>query len=303
MLRRRPRGVRGVRAVRVEAQAKINLRLRILARETSGFHQLETLFLRIALSDSVRVRRTDGVRSLDVTGVDETTIGPVEQNLAWRAAAAYFDARGESGGFAIELVKRIPIGGGLGGGSADAGAVLRALDATSPAPVGEAALIQIAATLGSDVPFLASDRPYALAWGRGERLLALRPPASRDLVLVQPPFGVNTADAYRWLADSRANAAAAPDDAPLLESRRLGEWKTIRRIATNDFEGVVAVRYPVIASTLATLRRAGAPVALLSGSGSTMFAVDVAASEVESPGMRLVVTRTATRVEPVVSAE
>jgi 4-diphosphocytidyl-2-C-methyl-D-erythritol kinase len=105
------------RAGRVAAQAKINLALRVLAREVSGYHQIETLFCRIALADTVVVRIVARERSLDCHGAD---LGPIEANLAYRAAAAYAAARGWPDGFAIEIEKRIPVGGGLGGGSADA---------------------------------------------------------------------------------------------------------------------------------------------------------------------------------------
>ena len=102
------------RSARVAAQAKVNLRLRILAREASGYHQLETLFLRLALADDLLVRITDGARSLDVTGeIDPRQLGPVERNLAWRASTEYAEATGWQAGFAIALEKRIPVGGGL----------------------------------------------------------------------------------------------------------------------------------------------------------------------------------------------
>lgn len=292
--------VRGARAAQLEAQAKINLRLRILAREASGYHQLETLFLRIALSDTVRVRRTDGARALDVHGVDAAALGPVEKNLAWRAAVAYVEARDARDGFAIELEKRIPIGGGLGGGSADAGAVLRVLDAMSTSPLGEARLRQIATSLGADVPFLTSEHAYVLAWGRGERMLALAPPPARDVTLLVPAFGVNTADAYGWLASARATGAVLSDDS-VLDARRLGDWSGIAEGAANDFEGVVAARHPLIAAGLRILREGGAAPALLSGSGSVMFGVWQArpASAVGVEGARAIATRTAVRVEPV----
>src|SRR5687767_4738103 len=107
-------------AGRLVAQAKVNLALRILAREASGFHGLETLFCRLALGDVLTVRaREDGARSLD----SDVATGPVERNLAWRAAVAYQERTGWPRGFAIEIAKRVPVGGGLGGGSADAGAV------------------------------------------------------------------------------------------------------------------------------------------------------------------------------------
>jgi len=194
----------------VEAQAKVNLRLRILTREAGGYHQIETLFLRLALADTVRVRLTAGERTLDVQGLDgRTTLGPGDQNLAWRAADAYAGEAGWPAGFAIELVKRIPVGGGLGGGSADAGGVLRVLDALAPRPMPATQMLRIAASLGADVPFLTTEHPYALAWGRGERLLPLSPPPARDVVLVVPPFGVNTAEAYRWLAAAREDSGGA----------------------------------------------------------------------------------------------
>jgi 4-diphosphocytidyl-2-C-methyl-D-erythritol kinase len=296
--------------VRVAAQAKVTLRLRILARETSGYHQIETLFLRLDLADDLLVRATSAARSLDVDGeIDPRQLGATERNLAWRAAAAYAAATGWPAGFAIELTKRIPVGGGLGGGSADAGAVLRALDAMAPSPVGEPALLAIAARLGADVPFLASSTAFALAWGRGERLLALPAPEERDVLLVLPPFAVNTAEAYGWLAASREAGRAGGDTSQLLDSRALDDWPTIARLATNDFEPVVAARHPMIERALARLRELGCAPALMSGSGSSLFGVlprspqsDVPRfdGELGGPAPRVVHTRTAVAVAPVV---
>ena len=297
-------------AVRVAAQAKVNLRLRILARETSGYHQLETLFLRLVLADELLVRATDGARSLDVDGdVDPRQLGAAERNLAWRAAASYASATGWPAGFAIELTKRIPVGGGLGGGSADAGAVLRALDAMAPAPVGEPALLAIAARLGADVAFLASSSPFALAWGRGQRLLGLRAPDEREVLLVLPPFAVNTSEAYGWLAAARDVERHSPDTTGMLDAYALGEWPTIARLATNDFEPVVAARHPMIESALARLRELGCAPAMMSGSGSSLFGVLPPGVSVDLPRFdgllggptpRVLLTRTAVAVEPVV---
>lgn len=303
----------GARAVEVTAQAKVNLRLRILAREASGYHQLETLFLRIELADTVRIRRTSGARSLDAEGdVDANRLGPVDQNLAWRAAAAYFEASGMSGGYAIELVKCIPVGGGLGGGSADAGGVLRALDAMNDVALGWSTLTRIAERLGADVPFLTSEVPYALAWGRGERLLALSPPPVRDVVLVVPAFAVHTAAAFGWIAAREAQRSDARDRLTLFTAQALSEWSGIGEVAGNDFEGVVAERHGVVATCVEALRTAGYPIAMLSGSGSTVFGI---AGEGRAgansrlllsdagDGARYIHTRTAVRVEPVVVIE
>jgi 4-diphosphocytidyl-2-C-methyl-D-erythritol kinase len=298
--------------VQVAAQAKLNLRLRILAREASGFHQLETLLLRVDLADVIRVRRTTSARSLDVSGdADPAVIGPTERNLAWRAAVAYADVAGWTDGFALELEKRIPIGGGLGGGSADAGAVLRAMDAMAKRPLGEAALLRIAFTLGADVPFLTTAHPFALAWGRGERLLALKAPPSRPVVLLVPSFGVNTKEAYRWLESPRASSMPLGDVTGILKPSALGSWKHIAALAVNDFEPVVSTRHPEIAALAHGLRDMGCAPAMLSGSGSVVFGVHpgenfgvrfVDAHEGET-SVRAVVTRTSDRVEPVVAVD
>ena len=300
-------------AVEVAAQAKVNLRLRILARESSGYHQLEMLLLRVELADTIGVRRTPGTRSLDVVGsVDEARLGPVERNLAWRAATTYFEASGMTGGFAIELHKRIPIGGGLGGGSADAGAVLRALDAMNPVSLGWPALAGLAERLGADVPFLTCESVYALAWGRGERMLALAAPPGRAVALVVPPFAVQTAEAFGWVADHDAAGRGVRGQGAPFTAEALGNWDGIAAVACNDFEPVVASRYPVIADHVAALRTAGCYVAMLSGSGSTVFGIEgvggaveaaIRALPVASDGTRYIHTRTAVRVEPVVVIE
>ena len=303
----------GARVVEVAAQAKVNLRLRILARETTGYHQLETLFLRLELADAVRVRRTAGARSLDVVGpVNGELLGPVERNLAWRAAIAYIEASGMMGGFAIQLGKNIPIGGGLGGGSADAGAVLRALDAMNPRPLGSRALANVAKGLGADVPFLTSEAPYALAWGHGERMLALAAPPARDVVLVVPSFAINTAEAFGWLAAREAASNGGQDDAAIFTAETLTGWDGLAAVAHNDFAPVVAERHPVVTEHVTALRGAGFQIAMLTGSGSTVFGVAgpnqgaaarIRALPVAREGERYIHTRTAVRVEPVVVIE
>jgi 4-diphosphocytidyl-2-C-methyl-D-erythritol kinase len=281
----------------VIAQAKINLLLRVLAREESGYHSIETVFLRLKLGDDVRVRITEG-RSLDCAGptVPPQGLGPVERNLAYRAAVAYADATGWPNGFAIEVVKNIPVGGGLGGGSADAGAVLRALDALAPNPLGKR-LVEIAAPLGADVPFMAIERPMALAWGHGERLFPLRALDTRTIALVVPPFAVTTADAYGWLAADRGRYVP---EAHVIAPNSLATWESVAAIATNDFEPVVAKRHPIIDGLVAGLIETGALLSMMSGSGSTVFGVfdNLARSTTmdgpAAPGV--VITRTAMAV-------
>jgi 4-diphosphocytidyl-2-C-methyl-D-erythritol kinase len=282
---------------RVVAQAKINLVLRVLAREDSGFHSLETVFLRLDLGDDVSVRITDG-RSLDCAGpsIPPGGLGPVERNLAYRAAVAYADSTGWPRGFAVEVVKRIPVGGGLGGGSADAGAVLRALDALAPNPVGSR-LVEMAASLGADVPFMTIDSPMALAWGRGERLFPLPPLATRPVALIVPDFRVGTAEAFGWLAAARSGYSPT---GWVVRPDSLVTWTSAAAIATNDFQRVVAARHPVIGELVDELKSCGAMISMLSGSGSTVFGIfdqspDWAAITRQT-GLTTVATRTSGRV-------
>ena len=289
------------RLARVRAQAKINLLLRVLAREATGYHSLETLLLRIDLADEISVRVSNNGRSLDCTGpaLPANGLGPVERNLAFRAATTYAEETGWPEGFAIEVVKHIPVGGGLGGGSADAGAVLRALDALSPNPIG-ARLVELGGRLGSDVAFLSTESPMALAWGRGERLLGVRPLDPRTILLVTPDFQIATAEAYSWLAADRG--VFVPRGA-LLGLEALASWEAIACGAANDFEPVVARRHPVIGELVAMLRSMNPVLAMLAGSGSTVFAVfddgPDPAAVVRTPGATVVRTRTSDRVQRV----
>lgn len=284
---------------RVRAQAKINLFLRILVREASGYHGLETLFARLELADEITVRVGGHERSADCRGAD---VGPAESNLAFRAAAAYADATGWPKGFAIEIDKRIPIGGGLGGGSADAGAVLRALNALAPAAAAPEALLVIAGRIGADVPFLTAEAPLALAWGRGDRLLALPALPAREVGLVCFPFGVSSAAAFGWVAESRMGS---PDGAPasLLSHSGLESWEAVSALAGNDFEEEVGRRNPSIAEVLVAARSRRPLVAALTGSGSTVVIVPRTGADLGDiplpSGATLLRTRTAVSVEDV----
>ncbi len=293
-------------AARVVAQAKINLLLHVLAREASGYHQVETLFQRLTLGDVVTVRATPRARSLDVAGpaLPSAGLGPAEENLAWRAAERYAEVAGWPHGFAIEIEKIVPVGGGLGGGSADAAAVLRALDALNPEPLSPLALLQIAARLGADVAFLTSRASLALAWGRGERMLELPPLPPRHVAIVVPSFGVRTADAYAWLAAER-EAHPRPPHSDLLHPDELASWPSAERRMRNDFQPVVGAHHPEIVRVVRLLReRLGAAAAMMSGSGSAVFGLFDAPPDVDAlaraTGCRVLATRTAARVEDVV---
>lgn len=265
--------------MRITAAAKINLRLVVLAREASGFHQIETIFCRIALADEIVIEPAahTGI-VLDVRGADfesaadvgpAAALGPAPDNLVVRAAHAYCAAAGIAPAFAIALHKHIPAGAGLGGGSSDAAATLRALDAMHGGCLGTAQLLDLAARLGSDVPFFIANAPIALAWGRGQRLLTHAGPGAAPALVVMPPATVATAGAYARLSE-------ALDDAPRaaqLDANVLASWSALADVACNDFERVVLPEIPVLTQVLVSLREHGALVAQLTGSGAASFGV------------------------------
>ena len=289
-------------AARIQAQSKVNLHLRVLSKEESGFHSIETIYHRIEFADELTVRiEDDRRRALDVQGAD---LGPVESNLAYRAAVTYSDACGWPTGFSIDLDKKIPAGAGLGGGSADAAAVLRALDSLNRQAIGEKRLIAVAATLGSDIPFLVSNEVMALAWARGERMLGLPPLPQRGVLLVTPDFQVSTADAYSWLDAGRPSGGEMTEhsssDLLLISDELLASWKSVAKLNRNDFIAPVAGRHPEILTHLDNLKGTGSFLCSMTGSGSTLFGVYDALPE--SPALTvferatLTPTRTATSV-------
>ena len=192
--------------VRAVAPAKVNLHLRILGRRTDGYHDLQTVFQAVDLSDVLHVRRAGaGVQLV----VERGEAGPVEENLVVRAARAFLAAAGLSGeGLRMRLEKRIPVGAGLGGGSSDAAAMLLALDRLFPGAVASGRIAELAAGIGSDVPFFLGASPLALGRGRGEVLEAIEPLPSLAGVVVSPPVQVSTREAYRELARAREGSPA-----------------------------------------------------------------------------------------------
>ncbi|HET6579347.1 MAG TPA: 4-(cytidine 5'-diphospho)-2-C-methyl-D-erythritol kinase [Gemmatimonadales bacterium] len=280
-------------AVTVSAPAKLNLLLRILARERDGYHTLETLFCLVSLADTLRAeRRAERGISIDVDGAE---VGPPEDNLAARAGALVLEATGHRFGVHLTLTKRIPVRAGLGGGSSDAAAALHAVNALANGAVPRHELLQFAARLGSDVPFFVTGAPLALAWGRGERLLRLPPLPAAPALLVTPPAGIGTADAYAWVDQTRQTAARR--GAVALDLDALSRWGDIGRMAGNDFESPVFERVPGIRAAFEALAGTHPLVCRMSGSGSTLFAVYRSAGDREDA--RLMLGRKHGRLEAV----
>ena len=261
-------GPRALDRVVVRARAKANLLLRILARESTGYHTLETLFTLLELADDLTVDRVESGIALAVEGADT---GAVESNLAYRAAAMVLDATNRRFGVRMHLVKHIPVGAGLGGGSADGAAALHAVNALAGNAVPRPEILQMAARLGSDMPFLASGAPFALAWGRGERMFRLPPPPAAPVLLVVPSFGIDTGKAYEMLSQGRDWSQGR--GAVVLEHDALGTWGGIARLGGNDFEVPVFGKEPALRELFERLCLTRPLLARLSGSGSALIAI------------------------------
>lgn len=256
-------------SVAVACHAKLNLFLRVLARESDGYHGIETLFCLVDLVDRlVAERREERGVTIAVAGADT---GPPEDNLAARAAGLVLDATGRRFGVHLALEKRIPVRAGLGGGSSDAAGALAAVNRLAGDAVPRHELLQFAARLGSDVPFFLSGAPLALAWGRGERLLQLPPLPEAPALLLSPPVAVSTAEGYRWVDEARQSAGRR--GAVALDLDALAGWGDIGRMAGNDFESPVFARHPPVRAAFEALVGTRPLVCRMSGSGATLFAV------------------------------
>jgi 4-diphosphocytidyl-2-C-methyl-D-erythritol kinase len=252
---------------------KVNLLLNILGKRPDGFHELETLMHPIRLCDQLRFEKQG--RALELTCSDPTL--PVDRaNLVHRAATAFLERAGITDGVRIHLEKRIPLAAGLGGGSGDAATTLLGLNELFGDPLSEAQLREIAATLGSDIPFFLQNHP-ALATGRGEVIQPLGFfPALKGavFVLVYPGFGVPTAWAYRALAAYPEAIHGRPGRArSLIESLQSGDLPGACAQLYNSLEAPVLQKYPLLALYQEFAREHGALGALMSGSGSTTFAL------------------------------
>ncbi len=284
--------------VTVQAHAKVNLFLRVLAREATGFHALETLFALLELHDTVVVERRPGGLTLEVEGADT---GPADANLAYRAAEMVLEATGRRFGVHIRLEKRIPVKAGLGGGSSDGAAALHAVNALTDNAIPRAEILQFAAKLGSDVPFLASGAALALGWGRGERLFRLPTPEPAPALVAIPPNGVSTKDAYAvldaWQAREERRGGIVFDGAVF------DSWGSIGRLGGNDFENPVFGTRPELRELFERMAETRPLLVRLSGSGSAIVAIYKTEAERETAAVTIgergrVLIRTAMRTAP-----
>lgn len=283
----------GRQTVRVRACAKINLTLRVLGIRDDGYHELRTTFQSLALHDTLTFSRAPGPFRIET---DDPRCPTDASNLVWKAAERLWAATGHRSSLAgvrVHIEKRIPSEAGLGGGSSDAAAALRALTALWNTTVPEPALLAVARDIGADVPFFL-EGGTVLGVERGDLLFPLIDGPSAWVVLARPDFGVGTGEAYGWWDADRGAE----------RGRMVGAAPGVVSDLVNDLEAPVAARHPRIATLARRLRTLGATRAAMSGSGSAVFglfddegAALRAAAAVAGPAASSWVTRTLSRRE------
>ncbi len=259
--------------VRIPAFAKINLRLDILGKRADGFHELRTIFQTISLHDELRMRGSRGAGiTLRIEGNGPLSAEPVQKNLVYRAVDRLRRELKIRGGVQIELKKTIPAGRGLGGGSSDAAAALLGYLRLTKKKLPLARLMEIAASLGADVPFfLLGGR--AVGVNKGDEIYPLADIPKLHLLVVSPrKIHVPTPDAYRWLK-SKAIGLTKPAVNPKLWEFCALCWSAQGNGLSNDFERPVYRRHPRLEEIKRELLQRGAAEASLAGSGSAVFGV------------------------------
>ena len=251
------------RRVRVRALAKINLDLRVLGKRPDGYHELRTIFQTISLADSLDIAFTPGRK----TSIELDDPLAISDNLVVRAARLAMDAMRATGRVEMRLRKHIPMGAGLGGGSSDAAAVLLALPALAGRALPLPILGDLAARLGSDVPFFLLGGT-AVGIGRGTELFPLPDRPAMSGLVVAPAVHVNTAQAYRDLSPGLTSEA---QENKIFSFQSLTWERGVGKSSENDFEAVVFKQHRNLADLKKRLLRAGATAAMMTGSGSALF--------------------------------
>lgn len=248
--------------MQLSAPAKINLSFHISGRRADGFHEIETLMVPISLADRLTIEAKPGGEAGIEFSCDDRSLPAGDDNLVMRAVRLFQETTGTSTGLRIVLEKKVPHGAGLGGGSSDAASTLLGLNEMFATGLDGPKLIELGAQLGSDVPFFIARSP-AICRGRGEIVAPTEIPGSFQLLLVKPEFGVATPWAYGRWKDSR--------ELPGVDytAQEFGGVQFV-----NDLERPVFEKYVFLAHLKSWLReQPGVGAALLSGSGSTVFAV------------------------------
>jgi len=301
-----PRPACASRTLRRHAPGKINLGLRVVGRRADGYHELVSLFAPLDLGDDVEISVSEASRSetsrSEASGLEveielegaNTEVPADASNIACRAARAFARAAGLSGRIELRIHKRLPVGAGLGGGSSDAGAVLRALSDHFPGALEGARLAELALALGADVPFFLDPRP-ALITGIGERVEPVDDLPSLPVLLANPGIALATADVFRTFAAIRPALTKTPPDHRIPPHSGVASHPPPSGVASHDwkFPGVtgldlendlepIAIRLcPPIARLQRQIRAAGAQAVGMSGSGATVYGLFESAEAAE----------------------
>ncbi len=282
----------------LQAHAKINWFLKILGRRDDGFHEIESFIQKVSLHDVLKIAHSDELSLKTDSDI------PEKENLVYKAADLLKSTYSVKAGAHINLYKSIPVGAGLGGGSSDAASALMGLNQLWSLDLSPEALSEIAAKIGSDVPFFLYG-PASYAYGRGEKLVSCRAINKLHILLVKPPFEVSTAWAYKNLkttrllekdAQNREKSEVLPDDLQkltkktekvnniklLIRNIEEAQLSAISGSELNDLESVTISEFHVIAEIKDRLVELGAQFSLMSGSGSTVFGVFRSRGEAEA---------------------
>lgn len=252
--------------VRESAPAKLNLFLRVLGRRADGYHEIETLVQPLTLADGVEARIADNGLNLEIAGGHAEGVSRGEENLVVRAARVLADEAGVARGARLLLVKHIPVAAGLGGGSADAAAALRALNLLWGCGLATDDLVRLASRVGSDVPALTGGGPV-LARGKGERVQPVG--IMRTWwTLVTLPFPVRAGEAYGWWDEY--GGPVGRDPGRLLAALRQDDPAAVGPLLSNDLEGPVSAKHESLRDVRSALFEAGALGAVMCGSGPTV---------------------------------
>jgi 4-diphosphocytidyl-2-C-methyl-D-erythritol kinase len=291
------------RSFTLRASAKINLMLRVGAPRPDGFHDVHTILQSIALADRLTFTPRPGPFVLDVHAPDEPGVPTDGRNLVWRAADRLWRALGRGGDprdVRVRLDKHVPVGAGLGGGSADAAAALVGLRVAWHGRLSDAALRTLASALGADVPFFLAGGT-AVGVGRGDELVPADDVRRLGLVIIKPAVGVSTADAYRWHDEDPGRTVDHRKPAPW-PTVEVG-WSTGPITIANDLQRAVVTRHPIVADAIQASLGAGALAAAMTGSGSAVFAIFPRAAVAGAvrtlgrPGWTVIPTATINRAE------
>lgn len=259
-------------SLRVLTPAKVNLILRVLERRPDGFHAIWSLMHTVGLTDEITLTMQPADASRIALRCDHAALAVDQSNLVYRAAQLVLARADQSIDLSISLTKRIPMGAGLGGGSSDAAATILGLTRLLELNWSVEQMAEVGQQLGSDVPFFFV-APAACVTGRGEQVRPVQVTGQRWIVLVNPGFPVETKWAYQQLAATRQSVRPLSESLLQLGNRATLNWAEIIPLVENDFEAPVFAQHPVLAHIKHQLMGLGAEVALLSGSGATMFGV------------------------------